>query len=217
MSTNERGADRGARQGRRAVMDIGGDLRAARLGLGSSLETVGRAVGRSYTQVGRIERGVHPNVSVLQLCRIAGAVGLSLSIRTYPTGVPIRDAAQVALLGRLRSRLHPGLRLDMEVPMPIPGDLRAWDGMVVGHGERSAVEAVTRLADVQALLRRIALKQRDADIDRVVLLLSDTLRNRDAARAAGPLIRDAYPTGARDALARLRAGAHPAASAVIFL
>ena len=217
MSSNERGADRGSRLGRRGVIEAGSDIRTARVGLGTSLETVGRAVGLSYSQVGRIERGLHPNVTVLQLARIAGTVGLSLSIRTYPTGAPIRDAAQVALLSRFRRRLQPDLRLEMEVPMPISGDQRAWDGMVTGTGGRTAVEAITRLADVQAVIRRIALKQRDSSVDRVVLLLSDTLSNRASVRAAEALIVDAYPVGAREALSRLGLGRHPSASTIIFL
>lgn len=217
MGSKERGADRGARLASRSLLAIGGDIRTARVGAGLSLHDVGRAVGLSYSQVGRIERGQHANASIAQVSRICGVVGLDLSARTYPGGAPLRDIAQIKLLERLRARLHANLRLDTEVPLPIDGDARAWDGVIVGRGERSGVEAVTRLNDLQALLRRVALKRRDAGIDRVVLLLADTTTNRAAVRDAGALIRAAFPATARAALASLGAGRHPDDSALVFL
>lgn len=217
MGSKERGADRGARLGLRDLIAVGEDVRAARIGAGLSLRTVGRAVGLSYSQVGRIERARHPNVSVVQLARICGVVGLDLRVRTYVAGPPLRDIAQVALLERLRERIHPDLRLDLEVPLPLEGDPRAWDAVISGHGELTAVEAVTRLHDLQAVLRRTSLKQRDAAIDRVLLLLADTARNRATMREADALIQDAFRSSARSALADLGAGRHPGGSSVVFL
>ena len=104
VATKERPIDRGTRTGRRIVMTSGAELRMARIGLGLSLQDVGRAVGLSYSQVGRIERAAHPSVSVIQLARIGGVLGLDLSVRTYPNGSPLRDSAHVALLRRFRDR-----------------------------------------------------------------------------------------------------------------
>lgn len=207
---------------------VGTDIRTARVGAGLSLASVGQVVGLSHSQVGRIERGLCPTASVSQLARIGAVVGLDVRVRSYPGGPPLRDAAQVALIERLRGQLHPGFRLVLEVPVgrlagaePVSDgrdrtDQRAWDAVIRHEGE-TAVEAVTRLNDLQALLRRIALKQRDAEMDRVILLLSDTMKNRAALRAAGPLIDAAFPIPARVALAALRAGRHPGGSSVIRL
>ena len=132
MGSKERAADRGARIARHDLVAAGTDIRTARVSAGLSLRAVGRAVGMSYTQVGRIERAVHPNVSVIQLARIAAIVGLDVRVRAYPGPAPLRDAAQLALLDRLRARLHPDLTLRTEVPLPIEGDQRAWDGVIKG-------------------------------------------------------------------------------------
>ena len=99
-------------------------------------------------------------------------VGLDLSVRTFPNGSPLRDKAHLALLERFRGRLSPKLSVRAEVPLPISGDLRAWDLVILRAGEPIGVEAETRLLDLQAIERKIALKMRDGRIDRVVLLVS---------------------------------------------
>ncbi len=63
-------------------------------------------------------------------------------------------------------------------PAPDPGR-SAGLGRIVGlNGRRAGCEAETRLADVQALERRLALKARDGDVDVVVLIVADTAHNR---------------------------------------
>jgi transcriptional regulator with XRE-family HTH domain len=218
MASKERAADRGTQSTMRALASTGAEIKMARLASGSSLRDVGRAVGLSYSQVGRIERAAHPNVSLLHLVRIAGVVGLDLSIRAYPGARPIRDVAHIALLARFQERLHADLRLRIEVPLRIEGDKRAWDAVVLDRGsDRVAVEAETRISDFQALARRIALKQRDDSVDRVILLVAATRTNRNAVRAAGPLIGEAFALDARATLAELREGRLPLRSAVVFL
>jgi transcriptional regulator with XRE-family HTH domain len=183
MGSKERAVDRGARLGRRLITTMGSDLRLGRVSAGLSLEQVGRAVGMSHSQLGRIERADHPSVSVMQLARIASVVGLDLSVRTYPNGSPLRDEAHLALIQRFRARLSAKLSVRTEVPLPIAGDLRAWDLVVLGAGEPIGVEAETRLLDIQALERRIALKMRDGGLSRVILLVSTTRGNRMAGSA----------------------------------
>jgi hypothetical protein len=79
------------------------------------------------------------------------------------------------------------------------------------------VEAETRLRDVQALLRRLSLKQRDADVDRIALVVADTRHNRHVLRLAAAEFAAAFPVLGRDALASLRAGSLPTGSSVIVL
>ena len=171
----------------------------------------------------RIERGLVPNVSVRQMARIGGVVGLDVRLRAYPGADPVRDIAQIRLLGRVEARLHRSLRFRTEVPLPIEGDQRAWDGWISGfmdQPEQKAglpVDAETRLQDVQALLRRLALKVRDSGAEHVLLVLGETRANRYALAHADPILAATFPVSPRRALAALAAGRHPGGSAVIFL
>jgi len=204
------------------LLKVGDELRNARIGAGLSLRFVGARVGRSATQVMRIERGLVPNVSVRQLARLGAVVGLKVRVRAYPGVDPIRDIAQAKLLGRLAARLHHGLRFRGEVPLPIQGDQRAWDGWISQFVGRTTsdglpVDAETRLHDVQALLRRLTLKLRDSGADHVLLVVSDTRSNREAVAAADKLLAGLFPVSPRRALALLAAGQHPGGSALVFL
>ena len=202
----------------RALATTGAEIKLARLAAGLSLQDVGRAVGLSYSQVGRIERAAQPNVSLLHLIRLCSVVGLDLSVRAYPGARPIRDVAHIGLLERFRSRLHADLHMRVEVPLRLDGDKRAWDALVVGRGsDRVAVEAETRMTDFQAIARRIALKQRDDSVDRVILLLAATRTNREAVRAAEPFVGDSFSLEVRATMAALAEGRLPSRSALVFL
>ena len=122
------------------------------------------------------------------------------------------------LLERLRRRLYPALGWRTEVPLPIPGDRRAWDAIIRGPDFRIGVEAVTRLRDVQDAQRRISLKQRDSRLDHVILLLANTRTNR-AARvgAGGRALLEGFPVHPRDALAALGDGRDPGGSTIVLL
>ncbi len=223
MPGKERSADRGARIGRRDLGAIGTDFRNARVGAGLTLEEVGRAVGLSEWQIGRIERAKHEAVTALQLTRIGAVIGLDVRIRAYPGPDPIRDAAQVALLARFRARLHPSLTFRTEVPLPVENDLRAWDGVVGGlRGPHEGLEflpteAETRIHDVQAQFRRIELKVRDSRFEHVIVVIADTPANRSAIDTARSVLADRFPISARRALVALGRGEHPGGSALIFL
>lgn len=220
MPDRERAADRGSRLARNDLITTGTEIRTARLMAGKTLREVGRAAGISYCEVGRIERGVLPNASLRLIARIGAVVGLDIRVRAYPGPVPLRDAGQVALLGRLRERLAPHLTMTTEVPVPISGDLRPWDAVIAGFDPTADplhTEAETRLYDAQGQLRRIALKARDTGVEMTLLVIADTPRNRAAVRASGPMVVDAYPVSPRNALAALGEGRHPGGSALVFV
>jgi transcriptional regulator with XRE-family HTH domain len=206
---------------RRDLAAVGADLRTARVSAGLSLDAVGRAVGLSYTQVGRIERAVHPSVSAAQLARIGAVVGLDVRVRAFPGPEPLRDSAQLALLDRLRARLHPDLTMRTEVPLPIGGDQRGWDAMIGGFLRTPDVvlptEAETRIHDFQAQTRRIMLKCRDAGFEHVLLVVAATRSNREAVRSVGSAVTELFPLSARAALVALAGGDHPGGSALVFL
>ena len=161
---------------RRLRNDVGNEVRLARVGASVSQRIAGGRVGMSHSQFGRIERSELADVTVEQLSRACAAVGLKLIMRAIPVADPALDAGQLALLGRLRAILPRGTNFRTEVPLPITGDLRAWDGMAF-LDRNVAVEAETRPRDIQAVERRCALKARDGRIDIVVLLLADTAAN----------------------------------------
>jgi transcriptional regulator with XRE-family HTH domain len=184
---------------------------------GLSQHDVGRAVGLSAAQVSRIERGLAADVGIRHLSVLLAVVGLELSARAYPSGQPIRDTAHLQLLERLRSHLHPSLRLRTEVPMPGPGDPRAWDGLVVAPSWSEPVEAETRPTDLQALQRRLALKLRDSGFDQVLLVLLDSRHNRALVREFRSELADAFPIPGSRALELLAAGVQPGGSSVVLL
>ncbi len=96
------------------------------------------------------------------------------------------------------------------------GDQRAWDLRLDGPVS-IGVEAETRPSDLQALERAIHLKQRDSDVTRVVLLVSDTERNRALLRMVLPLLRPSFPLSTREVLQALRDGRDPGASGLVVL
>jgi transcriptional regulator with XRE-family HTH domain len=198
-------------------MRAGDELREARVSLGLSQDAVGRACFLSQSQVSRIERGTLASVSLDQLCRVGAVLGLNTSLKFYPGGQPLRDQAQLNLLDRFRREVGTPLRCRSEVPIPIEGDLRAWDLQVVGGVVPIGLDAETRLRDCQAVERRLMLKARDSEIERIVLLVADTHANRRAIRDAGPTFAERFPVPARSALRELRAGRVPPGSSLILL
>jgi len=121
----------------------------------------------------------------------------------------------MALLARFRSRLHRTLGWGLEVPLPRPGDQRAWDALVTGPGWRLGVEAETAPRDGQALARRLELKRRDGDVQGVILAVPNTRRTRIFLRETGTLIADNFPVTGERALELLGAGVSPGGSAIV--
>jgi transcriptional regulator with XRE-family HTH domain len=199
---------------------IGQEHRLARVGGGLSLRDVAAASGAPHQQLLRFEHGDLERVSIPELGAWCSVVGLDLVLRVFLAGDPIRDRAQLALLERLRERLHPSIRWRTEVPLGIEGDLRAWDAEIRGSDPspwRARVEAETAIPDGQALERRLNLKARDDPAGHMILLLSDTRSNRTALRSIRDGMRDALPLDGRAVLAALRNGRDPGGSGIVIL
>lgn len=198
------------------------DAEAARVASGTSYAAIGRALRISPTAVAKLLRRRVPNLSIVRAAQLLEAVGLELSARAFPAGPPVRDAGQLALLARLRRRVHPDLEWREEVPVvelrsPGSTDLRAWDVAIDGPGVHVRIDAETHVGDAQAVARRVALKRRDGGVSCVILLLADTTHHRRLLAGVGEGLRGSFPVSQRRALAALRTGRSPGGDALILL
>ena len=176
-------------------------------------------MGISHASIGRFERGTLP-LRLDVIGALLAVIGLDLSVAAYPAGDAIRDRAQFGVLARFRAELHTSLGWRTEVPLPIDRDLRAWDAVVSGQLPsqwRLRIEAETKLSDIQALERKIALKMRDDPDGLVILLVSNTAGNRRILRASRESLRDLFPLDTRQVLSALRAGRKPAGNGIVIL
>lgn len=217
MPAHEKHTNRAERVALRDLAEIGRELRLARLNHDLSQTVAGAAAGISHSTWSRLEHGKVHGTKVIDIARAAAVVGLDLRIKAYPGGRVLRDEAHVRLLERLRVHLAAGARWTTEVPLPNPGDKRAWDALVRLPGVRIGVEAETRAQDSQELQRRLSAKQRDGGVDQVILLLADTRHNRAFLRAAGADFRAGFPVDGGTALRCLAAGRDPGGNAIILV
>jgi transcriptional regulator with XRE-family HTH domain len=217
VSIRERPRDRGRNRGEWLLKTLLAEAREARVARNLSQAQVGAALRISGSQYGLIERDAHRNVSFVTVAEILSVLGLELGAKAYPAGGGLRDAGQVALLNRFRERVSSDFHWRTEVPMPIAGDLRAWDVGLVGAGLRIGVDAKTRLRDLQAVDRRVMLKLRDSGFDRAILLVAGTKANRQILHEAGTALAANFPISTRTALAALGEGRDPGGNCLVIL
>jgi hypothetical protein len=164
-----------------------------------------------------MERGKYANVPFVAVAQFLSVTGLDLSARAYPVGGGLRDSAQIRLLERFRETVSPDIPWQTEVPIPIPGDLRAWDAVLRVGSSRIGVDAETRLRDFQAVDRRVMLKVRDSGVDLAILLLLSSRANRAVVRDLGSSARINYPISSAEARRALEAGRSPGGNAIVLL
>ena len=204
-------------RGRRLQVELGSDLREARLARGLRQVDVARAMSVSHAAISRVELGLLPSLSIVDAVRHGAVVGLKFHARFYPAGGGLRDAAQLDLLRRLRARIGDRWSWQLEAPLNIAGDLRAFDALIGNEQAKVAVEAITRLRDAQAQLRAAALKQRDGQVPRLVLLIKATEHNREAVASAADVLATTFPLGTRAILTALSEGADPGDNGIVLL
>jgi hypothetical protein len=139
----------------------------------------------SQPNLWRLEANQVEAVTVVRLAEMASILGLELSIGLHPIGDPIRDKGQQALANRFDSLLSPRWAVTNETLLPLPGDLRSWNKLLrlAGTSDRSGaylvgVDLETRIRDVQALVRRTHLRERDGGLNAILIVLSDSATNR---------------------------------------
>ena len=131
----------------------------------------------------------------------------------------MHDQPSLALLARFEALLARPLSMRREVGLPIAGDLRAWDGRVVGGPDGTAsVEAEAKLLDLQALSRRVDHKTRDDPRAGVVILLvNKTAHNRRVLAEHREALRSQFPLDGAAIARCLRDGRVPPASGILVL
>ena len=194
--------------GRRIQLELCAELRNARLARGLSQADVARALGVSHARISRARAGARQGSRHLGPCSPRRRGRAPSHIRFFPAGGGLRDAAQLDLLRRFRARIGDRWSWQLEAPLNIAGDLRAFDAAARREEAlRIAVEAITRLRDAQAQLRAATLKQRDGKGGRLVLLVKKSERTGEPSRSAAtswPRVPALHPCHARSAGARRR-------------
>jgi transcriptional regulator with XRE-family HTH domain len=148
--------DSGTRRAERALHEFGEECRHTRLRLGLSQREVATAARLERSTYSRLESGTSRSLQIVAASRVAAVLGLNLSVRAFPGGASIRDAGQAPRLAWLASCIARPLTYRVDAPLPsTPERLeqRAWDLLISGSGERTAVEFEARLYDIQAQAR----------------------------------------------------------------
>jgi hypothetical protein len=95
-----------------------------------------------------------------------------------------------------------------ETLLPNLGDLRSWDRLrrlttsLTRHLVGADLE--TRIRDVQALVRRTRLRERDGGVDAILIVLSDSATNRSLVDQLREALGPDYRTSPRAILGSLR-------------
>jgi transcriptional regulator with XRE-family HTH domain len=201
---------------RRLAHSMATELRASRLSLGLSQRSVAAAAGTSRGRLGRIERGELRRPPLDVICRIARALGLSVSMKLFPAGSPVRDAGQLALMSRVEPFVAQPLRMRREVVLPGHGELRAWDAAILDDGGVAFLDAEARLGDLQALNRRLEVKLRDDPRGTImILVVARTRHNLEVLRDHRETLRPLLPLDGAAIARALRAGRLPPASGLL--
>lgn len=216
MPAQERTHAFGVRQAEHVVRRLGREAREARQRAGVSQHVLGRATGVSRQWIYLFEHGRLSSVDMRRATIVMAHLGHNVVVSTYPTGEPLRDEGQIRLLARFNARLSPAWRRVTEAPMPASNDLRAWEELL--HGAvRIGVEAETRPADLQACERSMHAKQRDSGVERMILLIGSSARNRAMVRTHIGLLRQTFPLDSRATLRALEEGRDPGANGLVLM
>nr|MBA3852549.1 helix-turn-helix transcriptional regulator [Chloroflexota bacterium] len=153
MATRTRALDEARRLWNRLAHEVGDQLRTGRHILGITQTALGAVIGVSQSEISRRELGRSRRLTGAQLAVHAAGVGLKVSVKLWPIGGGVRDAAQARYIAAFVARVGRPWKVTLEAPLPIAGDLRAVDVLLTAGGVRIAVEVITRLADLQAQVR----------------------------------------------------------------
>jgi len=188
---------------------------------GLSQSALAHEVGINPSSLSRLETGELRDVTVTRLSEMASALGCEISLNLHPIGDPLRDKGQLAAGRRFEAVLATIWRVTDETLLPGEGEQRAWDKLLrlVGATRHYlvGVDIETRIRDVQALTRRTRGRERDGEVDAIVIVLSDSATNRRLVGDLREALGDEYKSSPREILAALRAGARLPGSGVFLI
>ena len=196
------------------------ELRSRREDLGIGQPQLSRALGYSQARLWRLETArVEPTVT--ELSEIASLLGLELAVNLYELGDPVRDKGQPALGRRFDVIPSGAWQSTTETLLPNPGDRRSWDRLLrlTTSPTRHLVGAdlESRIRDIQALVRRTRMRERDGGVDAILLVLSDSATNRSLVGQLREALGPAYQTPPRAILVALRTGRPVPRSGVLLI
>jgi transcriptional regulator with XRE-family HTH domain len=216
MATRETRRQRGRRRGQELVRGVVSELRQERQAANISQRAVAAELGWHQSALNRLERFDFANVALVRLVEIAAVLGLDVSIRLHRVGDPIHDRASQGLIGRFLRVVSASYRVTREALLPSGGQ-RSWDVLLRLATLLVGVEMVTRVRDVQALVRLIRLRERDGGVDHVLLVLSDSAHNRAMLGQLTDALGPRFLTPPKEILDALRAGRPVPGSGVLLM
>jgi len=213
--------ERGRRRGRLLTARAIDELRTARIVAGLTHAEIAHAIGVDRSIVTRLEHGAFEDLGIVRLSEIASVLGYEVSVGLHPIGDPLRDKEQLACARRFDALISNKWRVTDETLLPGAGEQRAWDKLLrladATPRHLVGVDIESRVWDVQAIVRRTRARERDGQVDHILIVLADTAHNRrivDELRASlGP----GYATGSRRLLRGLRVGERLAGSGVLLV
>ena len=97
------------------------------------------------------------------------------------------------------------------------GDLRSWDLLLRLADQLTGVEAETRIRDIQALGRKVRVRERDGGVDEILIILTASRHNRAIISELRLALGPRFGTPARELLGALRLGLRLPGSGVVLV
>lgn len=197
------------------------ELRQTRVRAGVSQEQLASDLGISQGAYSRIETGRLGDVGVIAISQIASVLGYEVSVGLHPIGDPVRDKGQLACGRRFGALLSDRWRVTDETLLPGAGEQRAWDKLLrltdAAPRYQVGADIESRVWDIQAIVRRTRARERDGQVDHILIVLADSAHNRRIADELRRALGADYATGSRRIMAALRKGERLSGSGVVLV
>ncbi|MFN8622955.1 MAG: helix-turn-helix transcriptional regulator [Chloroflexota bacterium] len=219
MSARDEPIHRGTEKGRTAWNAYRREIRQARLSLGKSQALAARQAGIDPATWNRIENDRQRAIDLELAGRMAGVVGLDLTLSLYPAPRLLIDAPQLELWADTRYVFGPPWGWRSEVHVGDAHDQRAWDlqGIHRQTHLKVCIDAECVFRDCQAVMRRVEGKRMADGQPRVILVIRDSRANRRAVEEARETLKTAFPIDGRAGLAALRRGEDPGGDVLLMV
>jgi transcriptional regulator with XRE-family HTH domain len=197
------------------------ELRQTRVRAGVSQEQLASDLGISQGAYSRIETGRLGDVGVIAISQIASVLGYEVSVGLHPIGDPVRDKGQLACGRRFGALLSDRWRVTDETLLPGAGEQRAWDKLLrltdAAPRYQVGADIESRVWDIQAIVRRTRARERDGQVDHILIVLADSAHNRRIADELRRALGADYATGSPRIMAALRKGERLSGSGVVLV